>query len=357
MKSFLQKLDFRFLIAGEMIEDRGEDCFYSAQKENSAIAAVFDGCGGLGSRRYRNYGEHTGAYMASRAAGGALRDWYLEKYQEKYQEKSREKYQEKSREKYQEKDQDQPGNQGRYTEHVEDAADSDSLETARQISTYMSAALDLVNELGGQTSRIFGSMVRDFPTTAAAALVRNTLGGTELQVFWAGDSRVYLLDRSGLAQLTRDDVHGKNAMSNLRSDGALTNVVAADQPFTLHTGKTLRFEEDEPYMVLAATDGCFGYLPTPMDFEDMVLSCLLQARTPAGFRQKLEESISETAGDDYTLAFMSFGYGDFRTMQDSVRERAKRLRHDYMDWMEQDPSLQMQEHLWEEYRTGYERFL
>ena len=357
MKSFLQKLDFRFLIAGEMIEDRGEDCFYSAQKENSAIAAVFDGCGGLGSRRYRNYGEHTGAYMASRAAGGALRDWYLEKYQEKYQEKSREKYQEKSLEKYQEKDQDQPGNQGRYTEHVEDAADSDSLETARQISTYMSAALDLVNELGGQTSRIFGSMVRDFPTTAAAALVRNTLGGTELQVFWAGDSRVYLLDRGGLAQLTRDDVHGKNAMSNLRSDGALTNVVAADQPFTLHTGKTLRFEEDEPYMVLAATDGCFGYLPTPMDFEDMVLSCLLQARTPAGFRQKLEESISETAGDDYTLAFMSFGYGDFRTMQDSVRERAKRLRHDYMDWMEQDPSLEMQEHLWEEYRTGYERFL
>lgn len=349
MKSFLQKLDFRFLIAGEMIEDRGEDCFYSAQKENSAIAAVFDGCGGLGSRRYRNYGEHTGAYMASRAAGGALRDWYLEKYQEKYQEKSREKYQEK--------DQDQPGDQGQYREHAEDAADSDSLETARQISTYMSAALDLVNELGGQTSRIFGSMVRDFPTTAAAALVTNTLGGTELQVFWAGDSRVYLLDRSGLAQLTRDDVHGKNAMSNLRSDGALTNVVAADQPFTLHTGKTLRFEEDEPYMVLAATDGCFGYLPTPMDFEDMVLSCLLQARTPAGFRQKLEESISETAGDDYTLAFMSFGYGDFRTMQDSVRERAKRLRHDYMDWMEQDPSLQMQEHLWEEYRTGYERFL
>lgn len=152
-------------------------------------------------------------------------------------------------------------------------------------------------------------------------------------------------------------MHEKNAMSNLRSDGALTNVVAADQPFTLHTGKTLRFEEDEPYMVLAATDGCFGYLPTPMDFEDMVLSCLLQARTPAGFRQKLEESISETAGDDYTLAFMSFGYGDFMSMQDSVRERAKRLRHDYMDWMEQDTSLEMQEHLWEEYRAGYERFL
>lgn len=327
MKSFTQKLDFRFLISGEMIEGRGEDCFYSAQKENSAIAAVFDGCGGLGSRRYQNYREHTGAYMASRAAGGALRDWYQEQYQE----------------------------QG------EDTADSNLPETADQtsgqISAYMSASLGLVSGLAGQTSRIFGTMVRDFPTTAAAAFVRNTDRGTELQVFWAGDSRVYLIDRQGLAQLTRDDVDGKNAMSNLRSDGALTNVVAADQPFTLHTGKTLRFEEDEPYMVFAATDGCFGYLPTPMDFEDMILSCLLRARTPVQFRQKLEESISETAGDDYTLAFMSFGYGDFRTMQESVRERAKRLRHDYMDWMEQDPSLEMQEHLWEEYRTGYERYL
>ena len=323
MKSFMQKLDFRFLIAGEMIEGRGEDCFYSAQKENSAIAAVFDGCGGLGSRIYQNYREHTGAYMASRAAGGALRDWY----------------------------QEQGWN----------VSDSDSPETAGQISVqiseHMSASLDIVRNLAGQTSRISGSMVRDFPTTAAAALVTNTDRGTELQVFWAGDSRVYLIDRSGLAQLTQDDVQGKDAMSNLRSDGALTNVVAADRPFTLHTGKTLRFQETEPYMVFAATDGCFGYLPTPMDFEDMILSCLLQARAPAQFRQKLEERISETAGDDYTLAFMSFGYGDFRTMQDSVRDRAKRLRHDYMDWMEQDPSLEMQERLWEEYRTGYERYL
>jgi serine/threonine protein phosphatase PrpC len=356
MKSFMQKLDFRFLIAGEMIEGRGEDCFYSAQKENSAIAAVFDGCGGLGSRRYQNYREHTGAYMASRAAGGALRDWYQEQYQEQYQEKpnqcreNQDPYQEQNRE-------NQYQYRGQYQIQGEEAADSGFPETADQISAYMSASLDLVNGLAGKTARIFGTMVRDFPTTAAAALVSNTNRGTELQVFWAGDSRVYLIDRRGLAQLTRDDVEGKNAMSNLRSDGALTNVVAADQPFTLHTGKTLRFEEDEPYMVLAATDGCFGYLPTPMDFEAMVLSCLLQARTPAGFRQKLEESISETAGDDYTLAFMSFGYGDFRTMQGSVRERAKRLRHDYMDWMEQDPSLEMQEHLWEEYRTGYERFL
>lgn len=321
MKSFIEKLDFRFLVTGEMVEGGGEDCFYSAQKEHSAIAAVFDGCGGLGSRIYQNYSRRTGAYMASRAASGALRDWYQE--DEKY-----------------------PG-----------AADGDAAGTAKRISAYLSAALDVVTGRAGETSRIFGTMVRDFPTTAAAAYARDTERGTELQYFWAGDSRVYLMNRDGLAQLTKDDVDNKNAMTNLRSDGALTNVVAADQKYVLHTGKTLRFSENEPYMVFAATDGCFGYLPTPMDFEDMILTCLLRAKTPDQFRQKMDTCIGEIAGDDYTLAFMCFGYGDFRTLQDLMRDRKKILQHDYMDWMEQDPSLEMQEHMWEEYRGGYERFL
>ena len=333
MKSFLQKLDFRFLIAGEMISGRGEDCFYSAQKDNSAIAAVFDGCGGLGSRKYQNYRDHTGAYMAARAASGAMRDWYQESGDEA----------------------GSVGEKGPGRQAGEDSGDT--RKAALQISSYLTRALDVVNGLAGQTSRIFGTMVRDFPTTAAAALVRNSEQGTEVQCFWAGDSRVYLMNRDGLAQLTRDDVDGTNAMSNLRSDGALTNVVAADREFVLHAGKKLRFGDKDPYMIFAATDGCFGYLPTPMDFEDMILTCLLKAAGPMDFRHRLEESIRETAGDDYTLAFMSFGFGDFRTMQESMRPRKRTLQHDYMDWMEQDPSLEMQERLWQEYRINYERLL
>lgn len=340
MKSFLQKLDFRFLIAGEMISGRGEDCFYSAQKDNSAIAAVFDGCGGLGSRKYQNYRDHTGAYMAARAASGAMRDWYQESGGETGGHRGQA---------------DGTRRSGGHRQEGEDAGDTQK--TALQISSYLTRALDVVNGLAGQTSRIFGTMVRDFPTTAAAALVRNSDQGTEVQCFWAGDSRVYLMNRAGLAQLTRDDVEGTNAMSNLRSDGALTNVVAADREFVLHAGKTLRFGDRDPYMIFAATDGCFGYLPTPMDFEDMILTCLLKAAGPMDFRHRLEESIGETAGDDYTLAFMSFGFGDFRTMQESMRPRKRILQHDYMDWMEQDPSLEMQERLWEEYRANYERLL
>ena len=78
MKTFAQKLDFRILVAGEMVKDHGEDNFYSVMGENCAVAAVFDGSGGIGSRKYPKYMDHTGAYMASRAVSGAIHDWYHE---------------------------------------------------------------------------------------------------------------------------------------------------------------------------------------------------------------------------------------------------------------------------------------
>ena len=43
-----------FCAAAEMIDDSGEDSFFYSAHENSAVAAVFDGCGGIGSRRYMN---------------------------------------------------------------------------------------------------------------------------------------------------------------------------------------------------------------------------------------------------------------------------------------------------------------
>ena len=322
MKTFAQKLDFTILTAGEMIEDHGEDNYYSVIGENCAIAAVFDGCGGIGSRKYPRYANHTGAYMASRAASGALRDWFYE------------------------------------SESAQDAAGSArGGESAARIKSYMERALAVVGRHAGPTSRIFGTMVRDFPSTAAIAIVRNTDEGTELQCFWCGDSRVYLLDQSGLAQLTADDVEGRNAMSNLTSDGALTNVIALDDDFEIHFSRPLRFREKDAYSVFAATDGCFGYLPTPMDFEDMLLGTLENSQSVSSFERKLDEKIRSTAGDDYTLAWMSFGYGDFPRMKAEMKKRRETLQRDYIGPLLKDGSDQKKEELWESYRVYYERFL
>lgn len=319
MKSFWQKMDFRFVISREMGEGRGEDSFYSAQLPDSAVSAVFDGCGGLGSRMYPDYSRRTGAYMAARAASGALHDWY------------------------------HASAGGR------DGQSGPAL--AGRITEYLDGALRVVHDHAGDPGRIFGTMVRDFPTTAAIALARSAGEEIEVDCFWAGDSRIYLLDRQGLAQLTRDDVYGNDAMTNLRSDGALSNVISSDRKYELHAGRPLRIREEEPCIIFAATDGCFGYLPSPMDFEDVLLHCLLQARAPEDFRQRLDTSIRAVAGDDFTLALMSFGFGDFESMQKELADRERVLQQRFMDRLGPDPSLELQQEVWEDYRPDYERLL
>ena len=325
MKTFAQKLDFRILVAGEMVKDHGEDNFYSVMGENCAVAAVFDGSGGIGSRKYPKYMDHTGAYMASRAVSGALHDWFHE---------SMEKSTESS-----------------------GSGLAKGREAAAQMKEYMLRAMRVVGKYGGETSRIFGTMVKDFPTTAAIAVVRETEDGTEIQCFWAGDSRVYLLDRNGLAQLTEDDLEGKNAMSNLQSDGALTNVVSLDSSFEIHYSRPLRFREKEAYSIFAASDGCFGYVPTPMDFEDLLLGTLEESQSVNSFERKLDENIRSIAGDDYSLAWISFGYGDYPQMKEVLKARRQLLQKDYIQPMVENSSLEMQEKLWTKYRVSYERFM
>lgn len=329
MKTFAQKLDFRILVAGEMVKDHGEDNFYSVMGENCAVAAVFDGSGGIGSRKYPKYMDHTGAYMASRAVSGALHDWFHESM-----EKSMEKSTESS-----------------------GSGLAKGREAAAQMKEYMLRAMRVVGKYGGETSRIFGTMVKDFPTTAAIAVVRDTEDGTEIQCFWAGDSRVYLLDRNGLAQLTEDDLEGKNAMSNLQSDGALTNVVSLDSSFEIHYSRPLRFREKEAYSIFAASDGCFGYVPTPMDFEDLLLGTLEESQSVNSFERKLDENIRSIAGDDYSLAWISFGYGDYPQMKEVLKARRQLLQKDYIQPMVENSSLEMQEKLWTKYRVSYERFM
>jgi hypothetical protein len=320
MKTFAQKLDFRILVAGEMVQDHGEDNFYSVMGENCAVAAVFDGSGGIGSRKYPKYMDHTGAYMASRAVSGALHDWFHESMKK-------------------------------------GSSLARGREAAAQMKEYMLRAIRVMGKYGGETSRIFGTMVKDFPTTAAIAVVRDTEDGTELQCFWAGDSRVYLLDRNGLAQLTEDDLEGKNAMSNLQSDGALTNVVSLDSSFEIHYSRPLRFREAEAYSVFAASDGCFGYVPTPMDFEDLLLGTLEESQSVNTFERKLDENIRSIAGDDYSLAWISFGYGDYPQLKEVLRARRQLLQKEYIQPMVEDSSLELQEQLWTKYRVSYERFM
>lgn len=314
-RAFYSALDTMLLVEQGVTPSGGEDSFTRALGTDSAMLGVFDGCGGLGARTYADLGGHTGAYLAARAASGAACDWYRA---------------------------------------LPEAALSDPDVLCRTLRERLDAALAVVKAQGRQTLRVRGTMVRDFPTTAAIVLARREGNGITADLIWAGDSRVYLIDEKGLQQLTEDDLDGEDALSNLTHDGALTNVIAADGAYTLHHKRIIL---THPGVIFAATDGVFGYIRTPMEFEWLLLRVLRDAGTPKQFTSRLEQLLDALAGDDFTLAWMSFGFGDFSALRETLTPRIPMLERDYIRPLHAARTDALQAELWERYRSDYERAL
>ncbi|MFI1617153.1 serine/threonine protein phosphatase [Streptomyces lydicus] len=172
-------------------------------------------------------------------------------------------------------------------------------------------------------SKIGGTMRRQLPTTLAGVhyQVSNDEADIELRPLWAGDSRAYaLLPESGLHVLTRDHTRESDALELLRSDPPMTNLVCADRDFDIDIHHlVLRL----PCVLVAATDGFFGYVHTPADFEHLLLRTLQQAGGAAEWAQLLGREVEAFTADDASLALLALGYPDF----DDLRSRsAPRLR-------------------------------
>ena len=304
-------LSMLFHVAGEAIPENGEDSFCVDMRDNRAMVAVFDGCGGIGAQRYQNYCEKTGAFMAARAVAGAAEQWF--------------------------------------------ADDAD----AAKLENYIRAALRVCTRYGDQqVSRLRGSLGKSFPTTMAAMVCAPAEADkaeddkdenkVQADCFWAGDSRCYLLDQSGLHQLTADDTPGGNdAMSNLTDDGVLTNVINGSEPFALHR-KSYTFSP--PCILFSATDGCFGYIATPMEFELLLLRTLMDSKSISEWKEHLFELFSEVSGDDFTMCLAGYGFKDFRDVQRRFSKRFSEL----------DKLLEPEDvrnNLWAKYRKEYEAYL
>ena len=75
-------------------------------------------------------------------------------------------------------------------------------------------------------------------------------------------------------------------MSNLRRDSVVSNAMSADTEYRVNYRKT---EIEAPFLVACATDGCFGYVRSPMHFEHLVLSHLVGSRNPDSWSAALPE--------------------------------------------------------------------
>ena len=303
----------------EQIPEHGEDSFCYAFCDTAGLTAVFDGCGGSGSKKHPCYNGHSEAYVASRLCADVVYEDFCDVF-------------------------------------------PTDMETEQFIKSKLTPDLKQVLEQCAPpqeegTLRIRGSMVRTLPTTAAMAVIRSKEEDRlRVSAVWAGDSRVYILDADGLAQLTVDDTTVPDPMETLFEDGVLKNVICKDRPVRLHCAQ---YSVKLPCMVFAATDGCFGYVSTPMEFEAMLLSTLTESQSIDHWEKALAEKIGTVAGDDYTLCLAAYGYEDMDSLHRIFSRRWKTVQEEYMQHLTgADPDdRQLRRQLWEKYAPDYCRYL
>ncbi|MFL6043740.1 MAG: PP2C family protein-serine/threonine phosphatase [Propionibacteriaceae bacterium] len=320
------------------IPDQGEDSDPILRDgPDLGLLGVFDGMGGAGGTVYETpEGRRTGAYLASRIARDVVErkmldllepDWHLNG----------------------------------------EAAASDLRHAVRQ------ALKDRLQELNPAPSSLRSRLIRALPTTMALIALQRTQPGSPVwagHIFWAGDSRAYVFESSGARQLTTDDLRDPgDALANLRRDSVVSNAMSADTEFHINYR---RVELRAPFLAVCATDGCFGYLPTPMHFEHLVLGCLLEARNTAAWSSAVQEKIAAVTGDDAAMSTLGVG-ADFKVFQKLFAPRVAELASEFIEPLDEvsDAVTRLEHELeglrsrklnemtekWNRYKSAYERYL
>jgi len=296
------------------IKGGGEDAYSCCFKNaGHGYIAVFDGCGGMGAKKYAAANGMTGAYIASRTASFLSDYFYCQKN-------------------YLSED-----------------------DCAEEYRSYMGEGFARVKENISESSGILikGNMFRELPTTAALAAIESTPNNSIMcRYLWAGDSRGYFLDRNGLCQMTEDEFFTEeDAFTNLRSDAKLKNVIHAGDSFQINS-KTVQL--NAPTAVIVATDGAFGYLLTPMHFEHLLLSTMLSASDEDEWREGIINALSPVSGDDFAILAALFGFESFSSAKEYFAPRCDELYRDYISpsaGADDDTLLA----LWNSYKANYYR--
>jgi serine/threonine protein phosphatase PrpC len=302
------------------------------------LVGVFDGMGGAGGTVYETPdGPRTGAYLASRIARDVVEQRMLHLLDPEW--------------------------------HLDGPAVAEQLRIAVH-----DALAEHLRELKAPPSGLRSRLLRALPTTMALiALQRLQPDGDRwaAHLFWSGDSRVYVLSAdAGLQQLTVDDIkdHG-DAMANLREDSVVSNAMSADTEFVVNHRQV---ELTAPFLAIAATDGCFGYVPSPMHVEHLLLSPLQDVQSTQDWSTAVQAAISAVTGDDAAMSVLGIG-ADFRRFQtlladrtteleqrfiaplDAADERVRQLERELDQARSQRQGRQAE--LWAAYKTGYARYL
>ncbi len=313
-------MDYQLILSIEVEQKngQGEDsaaCLVAPGK--AAFVAALDGCGGAGSKKYPSADNWTGARIASFSCAQTLADWF---YRNRI---------------------DELGLQAYPPETI--------ARSLRQALTERIA--ELKRQTAADTGKVvLSNMVKPFPTTLSAALVCSSGETSRCLMLWAGDSRGYILSGGGLFQITTDDLKGNiDPFDNIEQDGVLSNVVSGNEFQIRVRDLSIR----DRCILIVATDGCFGYLRSPMEFEHALLSTLMQARSPKEWERSLSAFIGSHAADDYTLQALAIGFETFDQIKAHYRGAYERFMSQYGACLDLAADRDALKALWDKYKQHY----
>ena len=184
---------------------------------------------------------------------------------------------------------------------------------------------------------LLSKMMRKLPTTMALCAYTIDEKNITINSYWSGDSRIYMFDKNRMYFLTKDDADAadEDPFSPANMDLAMNNTICQDRDFVINKSTiSIPMIPSNPIVLIAATDGCFGYFKNPIEFEYTIRHTLDASKQFDEWMPLIRKAIIDNIQqDDFSMALIEIGETDFVSTKEQLTIcLSNDLFKRYYDW-------------------------